>query len=145
MPRIPAIAASAGQRHDITDQAQKAAETFKEGALLLMDANEDMAECGADPALIYGFALNAADKYPVTGRVLVQKLWEGQQVWMDGDNAPTKADINQSYGVTKDADGIWHVDGTKTAGSARVYVHEIDTHRNRYLVSVLAANRQVAP
>jgi hypothetical protein len=144
MPRIPAIPA-AGNVRDNRKFTLAAAQTFKDGALVLMDASEDIAECGADPAAIFGVALEPATKDPEgVGVIIVMPFEEGAKVWIDGDNDPTKADINQEYGVTKDGDGIWHLDGTKTGASARLYVHNVDLDVKRYLVSVLAANRQVS-
>jgi hypothetical protein len=117
---------------------------FKLGAAVLLDANEDVVECGADPAAILGFAAHENDKNPITGKTTVAVCTEGQKFWMSGSSAPVKADINQVYGIVKDANGIWIVDKTE-AVNTRVYIHAIDTDRNLFLISVLAANRQALP
>lgn len=123
-----------------------AAQTFKTGAAVLRDGSANIAECGADPAVIYGFSEEAAGKNPVDPlKVIVAKATEKAKWWMPCSANPTSANSGVSYGITKDADGIWYVDFTKTAASARVYVHQVDTDTNRVEVSVLAANRQVAP
>jgi len=128
-----------------------AGEAWAKGALVLLDASEDLIEAGADPATILGWAM-----VPVTAGDLIGEMAglglgasvyvaeEGRKAWMSGDNDPVKADINQSYGVVVDADGIWTVDGTETVNT-RVYVHQIDLTLNLYLVSILAANRQAVP
>lgn len=130
---------------DATEQPLAAAQTFKRGALVLFDANEDIAETGADPALILGVAAHDAAVTDFETIMHVFKASEGQKFWGSGDNDPTKADINQQYGVTKDADGVWHIDGTKTGATARTYIHDVDLDRKLYKFSVLAANRQAAP
>lgn len=123
----------------------KAAETFTLGALVVLDGSEELTECGADPASILGMVLHSEDVDPLdTTKALVALAEEGRTFWMPGDDDPTAADVNQSYGVAVDGDGIWHVDGTE-AVNTRVYVHAVDLDRKLYEVSVLAANRQVAP
>lgn len=123
-----------------------AAQTFKTGALVLRDGSANVAECGADPASIYGISEGEAGK-EITDilKIIVTRATEFTRWWMPTSVAPVAANSGVSYGVTKDADGIWYVDFAKTAGAARVYVHQIDTDTNRVEVSVLAANRQVAP
>lgn len=120
------------------------AATFKDGAAVLLASDEEIEECGADPAAILGFAAEEATKDPETGKVLVHVADELCTFWMEGDNDPVAGDLNQTYGIAKDADGIWYVDGTDTTNT-RVYVHDIDIPRKLYRVSVLAANRQAAP
>lgn len=142
--RIPAVAA-AGNRDNI-QLPLAAAQTFKTGAAVLRDGSGNIAECGADPASIYGFSTGVATKNPVDAtKAIIMKAFEGQKFWMQCNVDPVAANSGINYGITKDADGIWYVDFTKTAGTARVYVHDIDTDTKRVLVSVLAANRQVAP
>lgn len=141
MPAVPAVGVRDNRKFTLA-----AAQTFKDSAFVLLDASEDIAECGAAPAVVYGIALEPATKDPEgTGVVIVMPLWEGQKIWIDGNVVPVKADINQSYGLLKAADGVWILDKAQTGGAARAYVHAIDTDVNRYLISILAANRQVAP
>lgn len=131
---------------DVSEYTVAASETFKRGAVVLLDGSEDIIEAGADPASILGFA---AMEWPEGGAaapadftlIPIFKATEGQKFWMSGDNDPVKADRNQSYGIIADGDGIWTVDGTETTAT-RVYVHDIDLERNLYKVSVLVANRQ---
>lgn len=142
--RIPAVAA-AGNRDNI-QLPLAAAQTFKTGSAVVRDGSLNIAECGADPALIYGFSTGVATKNPVDAtKTIIMKAFEGQKFWMQANVDPAAANSGVKYGITKDADGIWHVDFTKTGASERVYVHEVDTDTKRVNVSVLAANRQVAP
>lgn len=129
---------------DAIELDTKSGSTFKRGALVLLDGSEDVDECGADPAAILGVAAYPGDAADFTTKMLVFKASEGQKFWMSGSSNPAKSNINQSYGVAKDGDGIWYVDLTD-GGNTRVYVHDVDTDRNLFKVSVLAANRQAAP
>ena len=137
----------------------KAAEAWALGAAVVLDATPELTECGADPLVILGFAeepVFAGDragdrKGTTTGNLAGFSLGasvaiaeEGRKFWLDGDNDPVAGDVNQSYGIAVDGDGVWYVDGTD-AVNQRVYVHDVDLDTKRYLVSVLAANRQVAP
>lgn len=142
--RVPATVST--KRLDNIMLPLAAAQTFKTGALVLRDGSANVAECGADPASIYGLSEGEAGK-EITDilKIIVTRATEFTRWWMPTSVAPTSANSGVSYGVTKDADGIWYVDFAKTAGSARVYVHQIDTDTGRVEVSVLAANRQVAP
>lgn len=142
--RVPATV-SAGRLDNIM-LPLAAAQTFKTGALVLRDGSANIAECGADPAVIYGVAEEPATKEITDAtKIVVTRATEMTRWWFPTNVAPTSANSGVNYGVTKDSDGIWYVDFTKTAGSARVYVHQVDTDTNRVEVSVLAANRQAAP
>lgn len=145
MPNYPALPAFAADQ-PTSKFTEAAAQTFLLGAAVLLDGSNNVAECGVDPAAILGFAAHPAGKNIPNTEDLVWRASEGQKFWMSGAaGAPVKANINVSYGITKGADGIWQLDTAKTAGSARLYVHNIDLDRNLFLVSVLAANRQTAP
>lgn len=138
---MPAVAATRNTETDFLLLA--AAQTFKAGAFVLLDGSLDVAECGADPALIYAIALEDAGKNQQDPLfVTVMKLREDQQFWMDGSSAFAQTDVGASYGVAKDADGIWYVDKTDVVNT-RVFVHRIDVNTNRALVSVKEANRQI--
>jgi hypothetical protein len=142
--RVPAVV-SAG-RLDNIQLPLAAAQTFKTGAFVLRDGSANIAECGADPASIYGIAEEPTTKEPTDpNKIIVTRATEDTRWWFPTNVAPTSANSGVNYGVTKDADGIWHVDFTKTGGTARVYVHQVDTDTNRVEASILAANRQVAP
>lgn len=143
MARIPATIAAG--RKDNVQLPLAASQTFKTGALVVRDGSGNIAECGADPATIFGWALGEATKNPVDStKQIVCRATEESRAWMQASADPTSANSGVSYGVAKDADGIWYVDFTDTTAT-RVYVHEVDTDTKRVLVSVLAANRQSAP
>lgn len=129
----------------------KAAETFIDGAIVLLDANEDILEASADPTSILGvsvspaagetgFAQGGARQFDTT-KVLVAIAEPGRTFLMEGDNDPVKADINQAYGVVKGADNVWRVDGTETVATV-VRVDQIDLDRNLYEVTFLQAVMQ---
>ena len=141
LPTIP----SAGHR-DAENLPTAAAQTFVEGAALVLDASRDISECGADPAAIYGFAAHDAGKDPQDAdRTTVFKAIEGEKFWMPCSSAPDEATHrNNAYGIAKDGDGRWYVDFTDTVNT-RVYVHRVDEDRDLVEVSVLEAYRQIAP
>lgn len=135
-----------GQRHDAMRLTLAAAQTFLRGALVVLDGSKNVTECGADPASIYGVALEPAGLNP-EGALLctVGKAYDGQKFWASCTSAPTKAaNENKPFGVVKGADGTWVVDLTETVNT-RVYIHQVDEDTQRVLFSILEANRQIAP
>lgn len=119
------------------------AASFNAGSAVLLNASEDIIEASADPAEILGFSLFAAGDEIEDGTMLVGVAHEGATFFMDGDSDPAKSDINQDYGIAKDADGDWHVDTSDTTNTV-VHVEDVDTDRNLFEVSVLAGSRQSA-
>lgn len=121
-----------------------AAQTFKKGAAVLLNASEEVATCAADPAVILGFAAAPAGADPESAtKQLVYVAEPGRRFWGEGDNAPTMDDVNQTYGMAVDSDGFWYVDGAE--GSAlSVYIHNVDLERNLYEFSVLATVAQIS-
>lgn len=110
----------------------KAGETFKTGAAVLVDSNNELAECGADPATIYGVALaSAADyawKYDSFGFVDFEIPFAKADQPFRGTLKGTFAasDIGTSYGLLKDSTtGIWVVDKAETSAT-RVRVISVD-------------------
>ncbi len=119
-----------------------------------------MDECGANPVLIAGIALQAAstapgyaaanNPSPITGQFtggsialavptteFVGRLVNGN----DTTVAPVVGDIGAQYGIT-DATSGWAVDQAKVAGDARVVVTAIDTLQNVVYFRILAAYQQ---
>lgn len=144
MPKVPAIVSA--KRSDAIMLPLAAAQTFLTGAFVLRDGSGNIAECAADPAVIYGVSMEPALKEITDAtKIIVQQATEIVRWWFPTNVAPTSANSGVNYGITKGADGIWYVDFTKTAATARVYVHQIDTDTGRVEASVLAANRQSAP
>ncbi|NIN68897.1 MAG: hypothetical protein GTO63_30260 [Anaerolineae bacterium] len=139
------------QEAEIRRYDMKAAEVWAIGAVVLLDANEELVEAGADPATILGFVQHASgvEPYPTKGYVALADD-EKARFWLTGSSdgsavaTPAKANLNQSYGLAVDSDGIWYLDLSDTTNT-RAYVHRIDLEQNRFEVSILAANRQAAP
>jgi hypothetical protein len=124
----------------------KVGETFTEGAFVVLDGTPEVTECGADPASILGIALhvNPATTDWNYRKVLVALAQEDGMFWIQGNNNPLATDVNTTQSIAVDGDGIWGLDDTDGANQ-RCYIHDVDLVRNLYLVSVLAANRQIAP
>jgi hypothetical protein len=115
-------------------------QTFKEGAVVLLDVNEDVVEGGANPTGILGICLHDANVEPYEGKALVALAEADSRFWMYGTRAPIKDDIGKAFGIVRNADGYWVVNLTDTTNT-RVRVHDVDTATGRYLVNFLAANR----
>lgn len=135
---LPAIV----QRASVRQRDLAAAQTFKIGAVVLLDAAENIVEAGANPATIYGFALHDAAVDPFTTKVLVAEADSASRFWLQGTSSPIKDNIGKSFGLVKHADGHWIVNIADTTNT-RVQVIDIDLDRDLFLVNVLAANRQV--
>lgn len=131
-----------------------AAGAWLEGAPLVVDANGNYAEAGADPALIYAFSTHdvgtgSGSLYPVgtkefpPGKCIGVRAEDNLFAPMYTGTLPANA--GGDYGVTKGADGIWRVDFAKTGASARVRLVSIDWTTaplsvGKVLVRVLPAN-----
>lgn len=146
MPAIPVL-----RTRDTAQYTHAGGQTFLDGAFVVAAAGV-MSECGANPASIFGFALEPATFDPQGATIVqVQRLQEGNKFWIpttsDGTTpqAPVVADIGATFGITKGTDSIWTLDRSKNAANQRLVVHNIDTVRLRAECSVLAANRQIAP
>jgi len=127
-------------------------QTFKEGDFVYRNGGY-LVICGADPALILGIALE--DAHNTTAglyNILVGVFTEGALVEMTvyhstaGNNKIEQTDLGTKYGIDVSAN-CWRVDKTD-ASNTRVrvqqFVDEVDEVSGRVLVSVLAANREVA-
>lgn len=131
--------------------------TFKKGALLVTTGTGEVDECGTNPATVMGIAAEAAFQRPgynaanapspVTGIIRWLPVWLtradytffGRMVNGGTDPyVPVLADIGVSYGVTKDAAGIWYIDKTKTGANLVVVITGIDTLENRVFFRFLA-------
>lgn len=113
-------------------KALAAGAAFKKGALLLVNANDEYAECGADPALIAAVADTGAGASTEIGNRLGKE--EFPPGFMQGiavqDEVEFRARyvgalpgaVGGSYGVVKDADGFWKVDFTDAVNTRVKYV-----------------------
>lgn len=121
----------------------KSGETFKKGDFVTIDTNEDILEVsGADPASLLGIAAEDAANVVEAGWVVVEIANTGTVFRMQGTSAPTEDDVNQSYGIVEDSDGVYTVDVTDTVNT-RFYVVDVDTVEEYFFVKVLDANRVI--
>jgi hypothetical protein len=129
---------------------------YLQGALLLVNGSNQLAECGADPASIAavsctdvgadtsGFNILGQKNFPpgkvqairVTRERRFRALYVGTLPAVDGG----------SYGVVKDSDGKWKVDfSDTTATRVKLVGRRTNSPENlpQVIVTVLAANVQV--
>jgi hypothetical protein len=132
---------------------------FRQGALLVRDANGAWAECGADPAAVGAIALSdygAADATAIgvghgrhefpPGHMQGMKVQDEQEFHAEYVGTLPAAD-GGTYGVTRGGDSKWRVDFAKDGAAARVKLvkrlTEAPINRNRVVVSFLPANVQI--
>lgn len=131
-------------------------QTFKKGALLLIQSTGLVSECGADPTEVSGVALEPAGSKPgydaansptvVTGRVQEvsmgvadrHTIWSMRAVNGGTDPAtPTQTHINEQYGVVKTGND-WVLDLAET--SAKVFeIVDIDIDNKIFFCKFLEA------
>lgn len=140
MPRFPIIP----QDHrKIIEYPMDSAAVFEKGAAVLLASDEEVEECGADPAAIRGFAAHpAAGRDILPTKCLVAVAESGCTFIGTGSSDPDNNDVNQLYGLAKDSDNIWYVDKTDTSNT-RVEVVNVDLLRKLFIFTVLVANRQI--
>lgn len=138
----------------------KTGEAIIRGSVVLVDANGQLNLAGADPASIYGVALEPAGSKPgfdaansptvVTGRVqevstaVASRLSIFSGRMEDGSGnivAPLQTHIGEQYGIAKDANGEWFIDESETTNK-RVQIIDIDTVVGVHLFKFLEANLQ---
>lgn len=124
-----------------------AAETYVEGAPVLLDAAGAVAEAGADPAVILGFAAHDAELTfnPDPGFVLVYVAYPDATFLMQGTANPLATHIGEEFELAVDGDGVAEVD-IATQVANRFLVEDIyltpGSAAGLFEVSILAANRQ---
>lgn len=138
------------------EKALAAGASFKKGALLLVNASNEYAECGADPASIAAVAESGAGASTEIGNRTGKE--EFPPGFMQGiavqDEVEFRARyvgalpgaVGGSYGVVKDADGLWKVDFGEVVNTRLKYVRSYaGSPENLPEVGVvfLAANVQV--
>lgn len=119
-------------------------------------------ECGVNPALILGFALQDGLTNPgfsaansptvITGRnntasvAIANDSTEFMGPPVNGSAVivtPVVADVGTNYGFTKFGT-VWFLDKAKTAGNARAIITDIDTTNNLVYFKILKANQQLS-
>ncbi len=126
----------------------ESAQTFLEGAPVLLDGAGEVILAGADPATILGFAAHNAVLAvldPDPGFTLVYVAYPDSTFFMDGvDNTPVATDVGEARELAVDAGGRAQVDTTTV--NTRLTIEDIYIQGagliGFYEVSVLAANRQ---
>ena len=118
-------------------------ETYVEGAPVLLNASGEIAEAGADPAVILGFAAEpavAANLAPAATR-LVYVAYPDSTFWVEGTAVPVAADVGDQYELGVDANGVARLDKTAQVAN-RFTIEAVDLTRNLYEVSIIGVNRQ---
>ena len=126
----------------------ESAQTYVEGAPVLLDANGEITEAGADPATILGFAAHDAvltELDPDPGFALVFVAYPDSTFLVEGtDPYPTAGDVGEQRDLDVDGNGVATV--AITTGATRFTIEDIYVQgagpAGLYEVSVLAANRQ---
>lgn len=118
-------------------------ETFIDGAIVLLDGSEEVAEVAADPTAVLGIAIgDAANRTVNATQILVAMPSPGRTFLIAGDNAPLASDVGVEYGAVKDSDGIWTLDGTET--TVKVFkVIDIDLDTLMYEVEIIDSIAQL--
>jgi hypothetical protein len=111
----------------IYERDQAAGASWNMGALLLVDASGNFAECGADPAAIAAVACTGAGTDTSGFNVFAKKGFPPGKMQAIALRAGLKfaaryvgtlpAADGGSYGVVRDADGLWKVDFSDTTAT----------------------------
>lgn len=156
---IRAARTTSGNVPRIVSRAYKTGQTFKKGAVLIFDTGE-VTEAGADPAGIAAVAAEGAGKRPgydmanssdilqVTGRKQEVSVFEANDDTVfsmseAANTVPTVAHIGNSYGVAKNADGIWQLDVSETTAAIFTVV-DIDVDQKIFFCKV-KVGKQLLP
>lgn len=111
----------------IIEKSLAASQAFEVGALLVADASDNWAECGADPASIAAVACSPAGADSTGFNVLgrrefpsgkVQGIALSAEVPLSCKYVGTLPAANGgSYGVVRDTDGFWKLDFSETTAA----------------------------
>lgn len=141
---FPAYVAYNHENYDVGKFAIDSANAGKAGSLCFLNtADNEIEECGADPALILGLMTG-----PYTSRTIypgskmpVIILDSNVVVAMCSATTPADSHLTDSYGIVKLASGNWAVD-TAEAVNTRVTVVKVDPTAGIFYVKFLPANLQ---
>lgn len=125
LPIIPA------KNRTVIEYPLDAAQDFEKGAPVILDAQEEVNECGADPAAILGFAVHPSMNAGVArellpGKQLVAVAMADTTFWGKGSSTFTQDDIGKAYGLVDDGTGVWIIDKTDAVNTC-VRIVAIDT------------------
>lgn len=143
---FPAFVAYNHEAYDVGKYAIDAANAGKAGSFCFLNTGDnEIEQCGADPALILGLMTG-----PYTARTIyadskmpVIILDENVVVGLCSATTPADSHLTDEYGIVKLASGNWAVDTTDTTNK-RVRVVKVDADRGIFYCHVLAANLQGA-
>lgn len=140
----------------VLERPLAAAQAFRQGALLLLDASGNFAECGADPAAIAAVSLTGAGADTSIGSrfgvvefppgVMKGEAVQDEVVWRATYTGTLPAADGGSYGVVRLTGGDWVVDFTDTTATRVKLVGRLTNSPENVpevLVQFLAANVQV--
>ena len=141
---FPAYVAYNHESYDSAGFKIDSANAGKAGSLCFLNvADNEVEECGADPALILGLMTGpytARTIYP-GGRMPVIVLSDNVVVAMCSATTPSDAHLERSFGVVKLASGNWAVDTTE-AVYTRLVVKKVDVNAGIFYCVFLPANLQ---
>lgn len=116
--------------------------------LVFLDtADNTIDECGADPAVILGWAQEEVRagvpqaNLRSDGKVLVEPIMPGVRYGLPVSGTLSEANVGKSYGIVKLASGNWAVDLSDTT-NLRVIVVDVDVAKQIAFVHFYAANCQ---
>lgn len=128
------------------------------GELVFFDtADNNVKTCAADPALILGLQLGNGPASPFIGgalgkpspygtnKSLVAVLTSETVLALSSTTTPSLAFVTRKGGFTKVTAGgrnFWQCDTSKTAGTARFVIVDVDIPNGIFFVKVLPANLQ---
>lgn len=141
---FPAYVAYNHEAYDVGKFAIDAANAGKAGSLCFLNTGDnEVEECGADPALILGLMTGprtARTIYP-DSKMPVIILSDNVVVAMCSATTPTDAHLERPFGIVKLASGNWAVD-TTDAVNTRLVVKKIDAVAGIWYCVFLPANLQ---
>lgn len=141
---FPAYVAYNHEDYDVGKFSIDSANAGKAGTLCFLNTGDnEVEECGADPALILGLMTGpytARTIYP-GAKMPVIILNENVVVAMCSATTPTDAHVTRSYGVVKLASGNWAVDISDTVNT-RLTVKKVDAVAGIFYCVFLPANLQ---
>lgn len=117
-------------------------ETFIPGDFVVYDSvNAWVERAGANPTAIIGISEVDSEQGKLLdpdGKVPIRTLAPNALLRLSSETTLTSAHVQQEYGITRNADGNWQLDTSKTAGNARCVVIRVDETTNSAYVRMLA-------
>jgi len=136
---FPAFVAYHHEHYDVGNHAIDAANAGKAGSLCFLNVSDnEVEECGADPALILGLMTgpySARTIYP-GGKMPVIILDHNVIVGMCSATIPADSHLTDKYGIVKLSSGNWAVDTTE-ASAVKVQVVRVDPAGGIFYVKFL--------